>query len=136
MEDDDVVRDTHIRNIIIYELDSYITGNAYSFVMNSLFSFSKMLVSVPMCGRISTANSSRCLRASFGVLPIPTPAGVPVTMTVPGGRVVPCDSQLIIFGTEKMRSLGNSQYRGSCLGDVTYSVPLSWYTSPFLRPRM
>lgn len=71
------------------------------------YSFSKVLTSVPICGRISTLNSSPWERVSLGFLPMPTPAGVPVIMTVPAGRVVPCDKKLTSFGTLKMRSLGD-----------------------------
>lgn len=69
------------------------------------YSFSNVLTSVPMCGRISTENVSPCLRVTFGFLPTPTPAGVPVMMTVPGCRVVPCERKLTSSGTLKMRSL-------------------------------
>jgi hypothetical protein len=41
----------------------------------------------------------------LGLIPAPTPAGVPVMMTVPARRVVPWDRKLIISGTLKMRSL-------------------------------
>lgn len=54
-------------------------------------SFSNTLTSVPICGRISTANSSPPRSVTLGFLPIPTPAGVPVMMRVPAGRVVPWD---------------------------------------------
>ena len=42
---------------------------------------------------------------TLGSLPAPTPAGVPVMMTVPTGRVVPCDRKLTISAMLKMRSL-------------------------------
>ena len=69
------------------------------------YSFSKTLTNVPMCGRISTANSSLCRSVTLGLLPTPTPAGVPVIMTVPAGRVVPCDKKLTSLEIPKMRSL-------------------------------
>ena len=55
------------------------------------FWFSNLVTSVPMCGSISTANSSVSLRYSLGEKANPTPAGVPVKMMVPGCSVVPCD---------------------------------------------
>jgi len=54
---------------------------------------------------ISTANSSPAFKVSLGVLPIPTPAGVPVMMTVPAGRVVLWERKLTSFGMPKIRSL-------------------------------
>ena len=74
------------------------------------FSFSKVLIKVPMCGRISTTNSSPSFKVTLGLAPVPTPAGVPVIMTVPAGSVVPCDKKLISLLTLKMRSLV-SQHR-------------------------
>lgn len=58
-----------------------------------------------MCGRISTANSSPSRTVTLGVHPAPTPAGVPVMITVPAGSVVPCDKKLISLPMLKMRSL-------------------------------
>lgn len=81
----------------------FIFINVYREVFD--YSFSKLLTNVPICGRISTLNSSPCESVSLGFLPMPTPAGVPVIMTVPAGRVVPCDKKLTSFGTLKMRSL-------------------------------
>ena len=69
------------------------------------FWFSNLVTSVPICGNISTANSSDSLRYSLGENEIPTPAGVPVKMIVPGCKVVPCDKNETIWGTEKIRSL-------------------------------
>jgi len=68
-------------------------------------SFSNLLNNVPTCGSISTEKTSPCLMATLGLRPAPTPAGVPVTMTVPARRVVPWDRKLTILGTSKMRSL-------------------------------
>lgn len=68
-------------------------------------SFLNVLTKVPICGKISTLNSSPAWRFSLGFFPIPTPAGVPVIMTVPAGRVVPWDRKLISFGMLKIRSL-------------------------------
>lgn len=52
---------------------------------------------------------------TLGVHPTPTPAGVPVMMTVPAGRVVPCDKELISFPILKMRSLSpTSELRHEC----------------------
>ena len=45
-------------------------------------SSSNMFTNVPMCGRTSTANSSPAFKNLL--VPIPTPAGVPVTIVVPG----------------------------------------------------
>jgi hypothetical protein len=42
---------------------------------------------------------------TLGALPAPTPAGVPVMMRVPLGRVVSCERKLTIFAMEKIRSL-------------------------------
>lgn len=81
----------------------------FTFTPVIYFSASNLVTSVPMCGRISTANSSPSLRNSLGVYPKPTPAGVPVKIIVPGGSVVPCDKKETIFGTEKTRSLNKSQ---------------------------
>ena len=73
-----------------------------------------------MCGRISTLNSSPGFNVYLGFLAKPTPAGVPVIMTVPGGRVVPCDKNDTIFGMLKIKS----------------SVPQLCNTEPSLpRPR-
>ena len=58
-----------------------------------------------MCGRISTANSSPSRMVTLGLHPVPTPAGVPVMMTVPAGSVVPCDKKLINLPILKIRSL-------------------------------
>ena len=58
-----------------------------------------------MCGKISTLNSSPAWTFSLGFFPIPTPAGVPVIMTVPEGRVVPWERKLMSLGMLKMRSL-------------------------------
>jgi hypothetical protein len=69
------------------------------------FWFSNFVTSVPMWGKISTANSSPSLRYSFGENEKPTPAGVPVRIIVPGRRVVPCERKDTTFGTEKIRSL-------------------------------
>jgi hypothetical protein len=60
-----------------------------------------------MCGKISTANSSPALTDTGGLRLTPTPAGVPVKMTVPACRVVPCDRKLMSLGMLKMRSLGH-----------------------------
>lgn len=68
-------------------------------------SFWNILTKVPICGRISTWNSSPASSLSLGVLPIPTPAGVPVIMTVPAGRVVPCERKAMSWGIPKIRSL-------------------------------
>lgn len=76
------------------------------FAPNIHFSFSKTLTNVPICGRISTANSSPALIVTLGFLTIPTPAGVPVMIKVPTGNVVPWERKLMIFGREKIRSLG------------------------------
>lgn len=64
-----------------------------------------MVISVPICGKISTANESPSRRYSLGVKLFPTPAGVPVKMMVPGRRLVPCERKDTIFGTEKIKSL-------------------------------
>jgi len=76
------------------------------------FSASKVLTKVPIYGKISTLNSSPGFNVYFGFLAKPTPAGVPVIITVPGGRVVDCDKNEMILGIEKIRS----------------SVPQSWRT--------
>ena len=110
--------------------ETSIVVTAYNFATKSLLSCSKILGRGPIWGRISTAYSSPWLRASLGVRPIPTPEGVPVMMTVPGGRVVPWDSQLMILGTEKIKSLG---IVSKCIC-VTGPVTLTQYHSPG-RPR-
>jgi hypothetical protein len=53
------------------------------------YSASKMFMSVPIYGRISTVNLSPGLRVIFGFLLTPMLAGVSVIITVPAGRVVP-----------------------------------------------
>ena len=58
-----------------------------------------------MCGIISTANSSPALIVTFGFRTMPTPAGVPVMINVPGGSVVLCDKKLTSLGMLKIRSL-------------------------------
>lgn len=68
-------------------------------------SFSKTLMRVPIWGLILTSNLSPSRSLTLGVFPAPTPAGVPVMMTVPAGNVVPCDKKLTSLGTLKMRSL-------------------------------
>ena len=50
-------------------------------------------------------NSSPSPRNTGGFRPPPTPAGVPVMMTVPLGKVVPDETKLTISATEKIRSL-------------------------------
>lgn len=50
-------------------------------------------------------NSSPSLSDTGGFLVNPTPAGVPVSIIVPGGNVVPCDMKDTSFGTENIRSL-------------------------------
>lgn len=50
----------------------------------------------------STTRPAR--RKTCGSRPIPTPAGVPVTMTSPGNRVVTEDKYSINTGTGKIRS--------------------------------
>ena len=67
--------------------------------------FLKTFTRVPMCGRISTANSSPSRILTAGSRPAPTPAGVPVMITVPGGSVVPCETKLTSFAMEKIKSL-------------------------------
>jgi len=71
----------------------------------SNYSFTNLLTSVPIYGRISTANSSPSLTDTLGVLPTPTPAGVPVRMIVPAGSVVPVDRKLMSLGMLKIESL-------------------------------
>lgn len=118
-----------------------------------LSSFSNKLTKVPICGRISTANSSPRRSVTLGSLPTPTPAGVPVMMTVPAGSVVPCDRKLTSLGMLKMRSLRIACRVRPCPlhlgflristreGFVVYgtgqahSAPQSCRTSPFLSPR-
>jgi hypothetical protein len=68
---------------------------------------------------------------------MPTPAGVPVIITVPAGSVVPWDRKLINLGMLKMRSLcqvrkGRSRGKRS----NTHSKEQSCSTLPFFRPRM
>jgi hypothetical protein len=58
-----------------------------------------------MKGKISTANSSPSLIATFGFRTMPTPPGVPVMINVLAGNVVLWDRKLMIFGIEKIRSL-------------------------------
>jgi len=60
---------------------------------------------VPICGVISTENSSSSCSHSGGVFQPATPAGVPVRINVPGSNVVERDKWLMILGTEKKRSL-------------------------------
>lgn len=60
---------------------------------------------LPICGWISTTNSSPSCSSSCGLCANPTPAGVPVMITVPLGSVVPWERKLTICSTEKMRSL-------------------------------
>ncbi|PQE33693.1 PAF acetylhydrolase family protein [Rutstroemia sp. NJR-2017a WRK4] len=59
----------------------------------------------PEVGEISTANVSPSLKYSLGSKLLPTPAGVPVKMIVPGNNVVPWDRNDTIFETEKIKSL-------------------------------
>lgn len=102
-----------------------------------IYSFSKRLTSVPICGRISTLNSSPCSRFSLGFFPMPTPAGVPVMITVPAGNVVPWDRKLINLGMLKMRSL--YQVSKGCSRVTrfnTHSKEQSCSTLPFFKPRM
>lgn len=75
---------------------------------------------------------------TLGVHPAPTPAGVPVMMTVPAGKVVPCDKKLINFPMLKMRSLNLAVRDGRSHTEVgeTYSVPQSCCTLPFFKPRI
>lgn len=125
---------------------SSIDGAALPRAMTVYFSFSNTLTNVPMCGRISTRNSSPSRSVTLGFFPSPTPAGVPVMMTVPAGRVVLCDRKLTSFGTLKMKSLhsGRDQPFWSIPSRLltpsrsswpSYSAPQSCRTTPFLRPR-
>lgn len=70
-----------------------------------------------MCGVISTRNSSPWRSVTLGVLATPTPAGVPVMMTVPGARVVLWERKLTMRAMEKMRSL---------LVSVAVHLDLNW----------
>jgi hypothetical protein len=75
---------------------------------------------------------------TLGVHPAPNPAGVPVMMTVPAGRVVLCDRKLISLPMLKMRSLDLEIRDGRPHSEVeeTYSVPQSCFTWPFFKPRI
>lgn len=83
-------------------------------------SFTNLLTKLPIYGNISTVNSSPAFNVPFGSLFNPTPAGVPVTITVPAGSVVDWDRNEINLGIPKINS----------------SMPQSCITSLFLRPRM
>jgi hypothetical protein len=88
-------------------------------------SFTNLLISVPMCGKISTANSSPALTVTGGLRLTSTPAGVPVKMIVPACRVVPCDRKLMSLGMLKMRSLRHiskrvDDWESGCLGLTLY----------------
>lgn len=99
------------------------------------FWFSNFVTSVPMYGKISTANSSPSRKYSLGSYPNPTPAGVPVRMMVPGRSVVPCERKETIFGTEKMRSLLAVSESDPKIGEqCTCSHPQSCMTFPFFNP--
>ncbi len=74
-------------------------------ILHPAYSFSNTLYNVPIWGRISTANSSPAFKVTFGCRTMPTPAGVPVMISVPAGKVVPCDMKLMIFAMLKIRSL-------------------------------
>lgn len=68
---------------------------------------------------------------------MPTPAGVPVIITVPAGSVVPWDRKLISLGMLKMRSLFQvSKGCSRAMGFDTHSREQSCRTLPFFRPRM
>lgn len=68
---------------------------------------------------------------------MPTPAGVPVIITVPAGSVVPWDRKLINLGMLKMRSLCQvSKGRIRVTRFNTYSREQSCSTLPFFRPRI
>ena len=61
--------------------------------------------------------SSPGWRKTGGVLPMPTPAGVPVATTSPGCRVWPADRVAMSSGMEKM---------GSAVDEDCSSLPLTW----------
>lgn len=93
-----------------------------------------------MYGCTSTANSSPSRRYSCGFFPAPTPAGVPVMMTVPAGSVVPCERKLTIFGISKIKSLAQALLASAPQALETqfrpYSIPQSCRTFPFFNPRI
>lgn len=103
-------------------------------------SFSNLFTNVPTRGKISTWNSSPALRLTGGFRLTPTPAGVPVTMTVPGVSVVPWDRKLTSFGTLKMRSLCTHGVSGHSVNlgveGATHLMPQSWTTLPLWMPLM
>ena len=103
----------------------------------SYFSSSKTVVMVPTYGKTSTENSSPSFKNCGGFIPAATPAGVPVKIVQPAGRVVPCERKLMIFGTLKIRSLCPvSTLQVIKMMNFTYSTPESCMTLPFFRPRM
>jgi hypothetical protein len=69
------------------------------------FWYSNFVINVPIYGAISTANVSPSLRYSLGSKLLPTPAGVPVNIMVPGNNVVPWERKDTIFETGKIKSL-------------------------------
>lgn len=73
--------------------------------MKAHVSFLKTLINVPMNGLMVTWNSSPSLIVTFGFLTMPTPAGVPVRMTVPAGNVVLWERKLMSWGMENIMSL-------------------------------
>ena len=74
-------------------------------IITLFHSFSILLIRVPTYGATSTSNVSPCFNVTFGFLLNPTPAGVPVSISVPGLSVVPCDRKLMTFGISKIKSL-------------------------------
>lgn len=78
------------------------------------------LTNVPTPGKTSTPKTSPSTNHSCGLRANPTPAGVPVNMTVPGINVVPPLRKLTSSPTPKIKS----------------SHPHSCFTIPFLHPLM